>query len=34
MELNNEIDEYVNDERTKELFGKWAEQIEKDKAIN
>ncbi len=33
MELNNWIDEYVNDERTKELFGKWAEQIEKDKAI-
>ena len=31
MELNNWIDEYVNDKRTQEIFGKWAEEIAEDK---
>lgn len=31
MELNNWIDKYVKDEKTKEYYGKWAEQIALDK---
>ena len=33
MELNNWIDEYVNDKRTQEIFGKWAEEIAEDKGL-
>ena len=33
MELDNWVEEYVNDERTKEIFGKWAEEIAKKKGI-
>ena len=34
MELNTWIDEYVNDERTKEIFGKWAEEIAEEKGYD
>ena len=33
MELNDWIDKYIKDEHTKEVYGKWAEKIEKDKLI-
>lgn len=30
MELNNWIEKYINDEHTKEIYGKWAEEIAKE----
>ncbi len=34
MELNTWCEEYVNDERTKEIFGKWAEEIAEEKGYD
>ena len=31
MELNEWVEEYVNDERTKRIFGEWAEKLALDK---
>ena len=31
--LNNWIDEYINDEKTKKLFGEWGEYIALNKGI-
>lgn len=33
MELNEWVEEYVNDERTKRIFGEWAEKLALDKGI-